>query len=107
MAVPVKFDPALSRSSLYGTQTELALGNFRAPGRTFGEVTPFVRGYVQVKLATARANHGLGVLDQVRLDAIAAACEEILAGGHADQFPSALVLGGGGTTTNMNGSSPI
>jgi aspartate ammonia-lyase len=100
--VSVKFDPALSRSSLYGTQTELALENFPAPGRTFGEVTPFVRGYVQVKLATARANHELGVLDQVRLDAIAAACQEILAGGHADQFPSALVLGGGGTTTNMN-----
>jgi aspartate ammonia-lyase len=44
----------------------------------------------------------LGVLDDTRAAAIIAACDEVAAGLHADQFPTALVLGGGGTTTNMN-----
>jgi aspartate ammonia-lyase len=87
---------------LYGHQTTLALANFPGPGRTFGDVPAFVRNYALVKLAAARANHQLGVLDDARAEAIAAACDEIARGAHASQFPSALLLGGGGTTTNMN-----
>ncbi|MGQ4601191.1 lyase family protein [Nocardia sp. R6R-6] len=89
-------------TSLYGQQTTLSLGNFPGPGRTFGDVPTFVRNYALVKLAAARANCQVGVLDETKTDAIVAACEEIAAGAHAGQFPSALVLGGGGTTTNMN-----
>ena len=87
---------------LYGQQTTLSLSNFTAPGRTLGDVPVFVRNYALVKLAAARANHALGVLDSARCDAIVAACQEVAAGEHAAQFPSALLLGGGGTTTNMN-----
>ncbi|MFN3003142.1 lyase family protein [Mycolicibacterium wolinskyi] len=87
---------------LYGQQTILALANFTAPGRTFGDVLAFVRNYALVKLAAAQANHSLGVLASAQRDGIVAACEEVAAGHHADQFPSALLLGGGGTTTNMN-----
>ncbi|MGW4335225.1 lyase family protein [Rhodococcus koreensis] len=87
---------------LYGQQTTLSLGNFPGPGRTFGDVPTFVRNYALVKLAAARANHEVGVLDEGRRDAIVAACEEIADGAHPGQFPSALLLGGGGTTTNMN-----
>ena len=87
---------------LYGQQTTLSLSNFAAPGRTLGDVPVFVRNYALVKLAAARANHALGVLDSARCDAIVAACQEVAAGEHAAQFPSALLLGGGGTTTNMN-----
>ncbi|KWX23653.1 aspartate ammonia-lyase [Mycolicibacterium wolinskyi] len=87
---------------LYGQQTILALANFTAPGRTFGDVPAFVRNYALVKLAAAQANHSLGVLGSAQRDGIVAACEEVAAGHHADQFPSALLLGGGGTTTNMN-----
>jgi aspartate ammonia-lyase len=87
---------------LYGPQTELGLRNFPLRGRTFGELAPFVRNFARVKLAAARVNGELGVLDQVRRDAIVAACEELIAGEHADQFPTPLVHGGGGTTANMN-----
>ncbi|AHK29119.1 lyase family protein [Rhodococcus opacus] len=87
---------------LYGEQTTLSLNNFPGPGRTLGDVPAFVRNYARVKLAAAQANHALGVLDSARRDAIVAACREIVAGNHATQFPSALLLGGGGTTTNMN-----
>lgn len=87
---------------LYGTQTELAVANFPPLGRRFGDVKPLVRAYAVVKLAAARANHRAGVLDETRRDAITAACQEIIDGQHADQFPTALVHGGGGTTANMN-----
>ncbi|MFE5700524.1 lyase family protein [Rhodococcus koreensis] len=87
---------------LYGHQTTLSLENFPGPARTFGDVPTFVRNYALVKLAAARANHEVGVLDEARKDAIVEACEEIAAGAHPRQFPSALLLGGGGTTTNMN-----
>jgi aspartate ammonia-lyase len=42
------------------------------------------------------------VLDADRATAIATSCDEVAAGKHADEFPTALLLGGGGTTTNMN-----
>ncbi|CDO21669.1 lyase family protein [Mycolicibacterium mageritense] len=87
---------------LYGQQTSLALANFPGPGRAFGDVPDFVRNYALVKLAAARANRQLGALDGARAEAIATACVEIAGGTHTSQFPSALLLGGGGTTTNMN-----
>lgn len=87
---------------LYGMQTELGVRNFPLRGRTFGDLSALVRNYARVKLAAARVNHREGVLDDVRHDAIVAACQEIIAGEHADQFPTPLVHGGGGTTANMN-----
>jgi aspartate ammonia-lyase len=83
---------------LYGTQTQLSLANFGGGRRRLGDLPVFVRAYAQVKQAAAITNNALGVLDSVRAAAITAACEEIAAGGHADQFPTALVVGGGGTT---------
>ncbi|MEU9796219.1 lyase family protein [Streptomyces sparsogenes] len=87
---------------LYGLQTELGVRNFPLRGRAFGDVPSFVRNYARVKLAAARVNHECGVLDGTRRDAITGACQEIIDGKHADQFPTPLVHGGGGTTTNMN-----
>lgn len=91
-----------STQRLYGPQSVLGTQNFPLRGRTLGDLTPLVRNYARVKLATARVNHDLGVLDAPRRDSIVAACEEIIEGGHADQFPTPLLQGGGGTTTNMN-----
>jgi hypothetical protein len=87
---------------LYGTQTRLSLENFGVPARRIGDIPTFIRYYALVKSAAAAANRSLGVLDDTRAAAIIAACDEVAAGLHADQFPTALVLGGGGTTTNMN-----
>ncbi|MGY4100472.1 lyase family protein [Nocardia sp. R16R-3T] len=87
---------------LYGAQTQLSLQNFRPRGRRISNIPSFVRSYAKVKRAAAAANQTLGVLDETRAQAIIAACDELIAGSHADQFPTGLVLGGGGTTTNMN-----
>lgn len=87
---------------LYGTQTRLSLEHFHAPARRIGDIPTFIRYYALVKRAAAAANRSLGVLDDTQAAAIIAACDEVAAGLHAEQFPTALVLGGGGTTTNMN-----
>lgn len=94
--------PKPSSPRLYGRQTELGVANFPLRSRTFGQLTPFVRNYARVKLAAAQVNCAAGVLDDARRDAIVAACDEVIAGQHDDQFPTALLHGGGGTTANMN-----
>ena len=87
---------------LYGKQTKLSLDNFGAPARRIGDIPTFIRYFALIKNTAAAANRSLGVLDDTRAAAIIEACEEVAAGLHAEQFPTALVLGGGGTTTNMN-----
>ncbi|MEO8851063.1 MAG: lyase family protein [Allobranchiibius sp.] len=87
---------------LYGTQTHLSLEHFPPHGRRVSDVPAFVRNYALVKKAAAITNAHLGVVDQERCTAIVTACDEIAAGEHLEQFPTGLVLGGGGTTTNMN-----
>lgn len=87
---------------MYGSQTQLSLQHFRPRGRRVGDIPAFVRSYALVKRAAASANRALGTLDEPRAEAIIAACDEVAAGSHSEQFPTALVLGGGGTTTNMN-----
>ena len=87
---------------LYGKQSKLAVDNFGAAGRTVADVPAFVRNYALVKAAAARSNAKLGVLTPSIAEAIETACDEITSDQHAAQFPTALVLGGGGTTTNMN-----
>ncbi len=93
---------AFLNMSLYGTQTMLSLENFGSGRRRLGDVPVFVAHYATVKKAAATVNLRLGVLDADRATAIVSACDEVAAGKHADEFPTALLLGGGGTTTNMN-----
>ena len=55
-----------------------------------------------MKLAAARANAQLGVLDARRAGAIETACHEILDGSLDGNFPLAVWQTGSGTQTNMN-----
>jgi len=87
---------------LFGKQSSLAVENFGTSGRRIADIPAFTRNYSLVKSAAARTNARLGVLAPEVADAIEAACAEIASGLHTGQFPTPLVLGGGGTTTNMN-----
>lgn len=87
---------------LYGRQTELGVASFGPGRRRLADVPALIRSYARVKAAAARANGALGVLEPEVAQAIDAAAREVAAGRLDDQFPTALVLGGGGTTTNMN-----
>ncbi|MCP3424708.1 lyase family protein [Rothia sp. AR01] len=88
--------------TLYGLQTELAVRNFAGEERKLRDVPQLVRSYAYVKSAAAWANGELEVLTAPQVRAIQAACAEMAEGLLDDAFPSALVLGGGGTSTNMN-----
>jgi aspartate ammonia-lyase len=87
---------------LYGEQTRLALKNFPSRGRKLADLPEMVRAYALVKTAASAANVELGTLDAARGQAVIAAAREVADGIHARQFPTALVQGGGGTSTNMN-----
>lgn len=82
----------------YGAQTQRALNNFKASGRTFPE--EFIKAYLQLKSACARANADCGKLDQSRKDAIVEACgrAETMTG----QFIVDVFQAGAGTSFNMN-----
>ncbi len=89
----------------YGIQTTRALENFRITGQRLHPA--LVRGLAQVKKAAAQANHQLGYLPDDVARAIVQACDEILAGRLADQFPIDPVQGGAGTSANMNANEVI
>src|SRR5690349_7009387 len=68
----------------YGVQTARAVANFPISGERLHP--EMVRAATRIKIAAARANAELGVLDPKKADAIVGAAEEILAGKHDDQF---------------------
>ncbi len=84
----------------YGIHTCRSINNFNVAG----EPVPIeiIHAMVRLKWACARANHGLGLLDEKKTKAIEVACCKILDGGHDDQFPVDVFQAGSGTSSNMN-----
>src|SRR5262245_45546447 len=70
----------------YGVQTIRAVENFPFSGIHVSHYEHFIRALACVKKAAALANAELGALDGKIADAIAKACDEILAGKLHDQF---------------------
>ncbi|PHQ14257.1 class II fumarate hydratase [Marinobacter profundi] len=87
-------------AALWGAQTQRAIDNFPVSGQPMP--AEFIHAVVQIKAAAAEANCSLGQLDAGRRDAIVEACERILDGEFADQFPVDRYQTGSGTSTNMN-----
>ncbi|MDR2213080.1 MAG: aspartate ammonia-lyase [Pseudomonadales bacterium] len=91
----------------YGIQTLRALRNFRITGVPISHHPQLVIALAYVKQACAKANAEIGLLEQHKMQAICAACQEIIAGKLHDQFPVDLIQGGAGTSTNMNANEVI
>jgi fumarate hydratase class II len=85
----------------WGAQTERSRNNFKI-GPAASMPQEIVKGFAYLKKAAAYANHELGVLPVEKRDAIAAVCDEILAGKLDDQFPLVIWQTGSGTQSNMN-----
>ena len=100
-------DRLVPADAYWGVQTLRAVENFPITGLALGGHGHLVRGLAAVKLAAARANHELGLLDADRADAIVAACQEILDGRLHDQFRVDVIQGGAGTSSNMNANEVI
>ncbi|HJV64301.1 MAG TPA: aspartate ammonia-lyase [Geomonas sp.] len=100
-------DREIAGDCYYGVQTLRALENFPITGIQIGSVPELVWALAQVKKAAALTNMELGVLPADIGRAIAAACDELIAGKLADQFPVDVIQGGAGTSTNMNANEVI
>ena len=85
----------------WGAQTERSRNNFKI-GPSGSMPKEIIEGFAYLKKAAAYANHDLGVLPVEKRDAIAAVCDEILAGKLDDQFPLVIWQTGSGTQSNMN-----
>jgi aspartate ammonia-lyase len=92
LAVPV--------AALYGIQTERARHNFPVSGLL--PLAPFVDAVIWIKKAAALTHKRTGRLEARVADAIVRAADEVLAGGHRDQFVVDPYQAGAGTSHNMN-----
>ncbi len=86
--------------ALWGAQTQRAIDNFPVSGRPMP--VAFIHAVVRIKRAAAQSNAVLDLLDGSRAEAIEKACDRILTGEYADQFPVDVFQTGSGTSTNMN-----
>ncbi|MDP3337109.1 MAG: lyase family protein, partial [Rhodoferax sp.] len=97
----------LPDTAYYGVQTLRGKENFHITGIPMSTEPYFVKAFGYVKKAAALANRDLGVLEADIANAIAVACDRLIAGEMADQFVTDFIQGGAGTSTNMNANEVI
>ncbi|WP_374632559.1 aspartate ammonia-lyase [Ferrovibrio sp.] len=100
-------EKAIPADAYYGIQTQRALENFRISGIGLNHYPNLIRAFGMVKKACALANAKLGYLPLAKCEAIAAACDELIAGKLHDWFTIDVFQGGAGTSTNMNANEVI
>ena len=91
----------------YGVQTLRALENFSITDIPISHYPYLIHSLACIKKSAALANRDLGLLPHELADAIARACDEIIAGGLLGEFVVDVVQGGAGTSTNMNANEVI
>ena len=97
----------LPQSADYGIHTARAAENFPITGVTLSDFPELIQSLAMTKMAAARANLKLGVLDERIASAIIRACERVIAGEANSQFIVDMIQGGAGTSTNMNANEVI
>jgi aspartate ammonia-lyase len=93
-------EKAVPSDALYGIQTLRAAENFPISG--LRPLPAFVDAVVWIKRSAALTHKETGRLDARLADAIVRAADEVLAGGHRDQFIVDVYQAGAGTSHNMN-----
>jgi len=93
--------------ALYGVNTLRGSENSALGSLTIGDHPGLVRALAVIKKSAALANREIGVLEPQLANAIIAACDELLAGQHHDQFIIDILEGSGGTSINMNANEVI
>ncbi len=89
----------------WAAQTQRSFQNFKIGG----EIMPreITHAFGILKKAAAMANNKLGKLDDKKLEYIAKACDEVIAGELNDHFPLVVWQTGSGTQSNMNANEVI
>ncbi|CAF5039279.1 unnamed protein product, partial [Rotaria sp. Silwood1] len=91
----------VSASSYYGAQTARSMHHFNIGIPTDRMPLPLIEAFGLLKKACAKVNKQFG-LDTKVSDAIAQACDEVIAGKLNDHFPLSVWQTGSGTQSNMN-----
>lgn len=89
----------------YAAQTQRALDNFPISGIRFSR--RFIQALGTVKMAAAKANQSLGILDADKAELIVAAADKVRNGNVDDQFVLDIFQTGSGTSSNMNTNEVI
>jgi fumarate hydratase class II len=89
----------------YGASTQRAVLNFPISDLRFSR--PFIKALGQIKLAAARTNLELGLLDERIAHAIEQAAQEVIDGRFDQEFVVDIFQTGSGTSTNMNANEVI
>ena len=104
MSTRIEKDPlgekAVPSDALYGIQTLRASENFPISG--LRPLPAFVDAMVWIKRSAALTHRETGRLEARLADAVVRAADEVLAGGHRDQFIVDPYQAGAGTSHNMN-----
>ncbi|GBG01707.1 aspartate ammonia-lyase [Azospira sp. I13] len=100
-------DRKVPAEAYYGVHTLRAVENFPITGTPISIYPDLIRALAQIKLAAARANQQLDLLEAPLAEAIVAACQEVIAGKLHEQFVVDVIQGGAGTSTNMNANEVI
>lgn len=95
-------DLEVPENAYYGIQTQRAVNNFHITGIKLSNYPELIKALAYVKWAAAETNYELDVLDENIKNAIVEACKEIITGKYDKEFPSDVIQGGAGTSTNMN-----
>jgi len=93
------------KDAYWAAQTQRSIENF-AIGE---EIMPYeiTRAFSYLKKAVALVNRDLGKLDAKKADAIAQACDEMLAGKLDGNYPLVVWQTGSGTQSNMNNNEVL
>lgn len=84
----------------WGAQTQRSIENFPIGKETMP--TEIIQAFVLLKRSAAIANGSLGILEEKKVRAIVAACDQVLTGRLIEHFPLVVWQTGSGTQTNMN-----
>ena len=95
----------LPADALYGAQTQRAVENFPISGQPLP--AEFIRALGLVKLAAARINRELGLLDTDVAEAIEKGARAVADGELDGEFPIDVFQTGSGTSSNMNANEVI
>ena len=93
--------------SYYGIQTLRAMENFNISGVTLNFYPVLIKALAMVKMAAAKANNELGLIDDRLSQAIVQACQEVMSDRYHYHFVVDMIQGGAGTSTNMNANEVI
>lgn len=100
-------DRDVPAEAYYGVQTLRAMENFNISGVTLNYYPVFVQALAMVKMAAAKANNDLGLINDTITQAIVAASDEIIKGKFHKNFAVDMIQGGAGTSTNMAANEVI